>query len=110
MTATATSLNPFDLLAAELPPVIDGAVLLADGTYPGESVDPRDPDALRPGDFMFEQDVWLRVIETMPVKGGTEVRCGRPPGVTLKVAAGNRVEVWPMADVVAHVHAGGGLL
>lgn len=97
-------LNRFDLLAETLPPVIDGAVLLVDGTCPGVSCDPRE---LLPGDFMFEQDVWLRVIEVSRVATGTAVRCGRGQGVTLTVPAGNSVPVWPLASVALHAYAGG---
>lgn len=109
MTALAVKLNPFDRLAAELPPVLDGAALLADGTYPGESRDPRVPDAALPGDYIYEQDVWLRVISATPVEGGTAVRCGRGDGVTLTVPAGRMVEVWPLASVAVHVMGGGAL-
>lgn len=105
----ATKLNPFDRLAKVLPPVLDGRVRLSDGTAPGESRDPRDLGALLPGDFVFEQDVWLRVDNVQGLDGGTQIRCGRFPFATLTVPAGNRVSVWPMTEVVKHAHAGGAL-
>lgn len=105
----AARLNPFDRLADVLPPVLDGGVLLLDGTYPGESRDPRVPGALRHGDYMFEQDVWLRVLEVTPVAGGTAVRCGRGEGATLTVPAGRMAVVWPLSSVVEHASRGGAL-
>lgn len=114
MTAAATAQraarpNPFDTLADELPPVIDGTVLLADGTFPGESRDPRDEGAVLPGHYVFDQDVWLRVEEAWPAADGTAVVCGRFPFVTLNVPAGGRVAVWPLASVALHVYGGGAL-
>lgn len=106
----ATKLNPFDRLARVLPPVLDGRVRLSDGTAPGVSVDPREPGALLPGDYLLDESgVWLRVLEVAPAEDGTAVRCGRAPFATLTVPAGNRVSAWPMTEVVKHAHAGGAL-
>jgi hypothetical protein len=105
----ATKLNRMDRLAAVLPPVLDGSVLLADYRWPGVSRDPQTAGAVRPGDYIHEQDVWLRVDNVQAVDGGTQIRCGRAPFVTLTVPAGNRVPVWPLVSVVDHAAGGGAL-
>lgn len=109
MSVLAVKRNPFDQLADVLPPVIDGSVLLLDGTFPGESRDPRENGALLPGDYFYEQDVWLRIESTRPTVDGTTVVCGREPFVTLLVPLGTRVMVWPLTSVVGHANAGGAL-